>query len=84
MDSTDRQTFFSEMSEWLSSQTLVRDILIIVTAMLVAYWVSKFLAKGMIKIAQVIALRSDEESNDARALKLRQTETYLSIATADT
>ena len=82
MDSSDRQTFFGEMSEWLSSQTLVRDILIIVAAMLVAYWVSRFLAKGMIKIAQAIALRSDEESNDARALKLRQTETYLSIATA--
>ena len=75
-------TFFDEFTEWLTSKSALRDILIVVVAVLAAYWLSWFLARGIIRIAQKVAVRSDEESNDVRAIKLRQTETYLSVATA--
>mgnify|MGYP001366487115 CR=1 FL=1 len=50
--------------------------------MIVGYWLSRFLAQAIIRIAQIISLRSDKESDEARAMKLRQTETYLSITVA--
>lgn len=75
-------TFFDEFTEWLTSKSALRDILIVVVAVLAAYWLSWFLARVIIRIAQKVAVRSDEESNDVRAIKLRQTETYLSVATA--
>ncbi|MGE5309787.1 MAG: mechanosensitive ion channel domain-containing protein [Sphaerimonospora mesophila] len=72
----------SEAKDWLATPNALRDILIIVLAMVLSYWLSHFLAQAIIKIAQTIATRSDKESNDARVMKLRQTETYLSITVA--
>lgn len=60
----------------------LRSVLILVFALVFAYWLSRFLARTMIRVAQAIAVRSDNESDESRAMKLRQTETYLSIATA--
>lgn len=83
MQETAAQTdFFEEAGEWLSTPNAFRDVLIFVIALIIAYWLSQFFARGIIKIAQIIAVRSDKESNDARVMKLRQTETYLSVATA--
>lgn len=72
----------NEAKEWLVTPNALRDVLIIVLAMVIGYWLSRFLAQAIIRIAQIISLRSDTESNDARAMKLRQTETYLSITVA--
>jgi small conductance mechanosensitive channel len=40
------------------------------------------MAQAIVWVAQKIAVRSDSESNDTRVMRLRQMETYLSIATA--
>lgn len=53
-----------------------------VFAIVIAYWLSNFPAKLIIKIAQKVAVRSDKESNDERLIRYRQTETYLSVAIA--
>ncbi len=59
-----------------------RSVLILVAALVAAYWLSKFIAQAIVKLAQVVAVRSDNESDDLRVMRLRQTETYLSIAIA--
>lgn len=59
-----------------------RSILILIASLIIAYWLSRFLAKGIIYIAQKVGRRSDNESDDARVMRLRQTETYLSITVA--
>jgi small conductance mechanosensitive channel len=51
-------------------------------AIAIAYLASKYLAQFIIYIAQKVAVRSEQESDDARAIKLRQVETYLSITVA--
>ena len=80
----DTQTsgFFHEIGELFTTPNAFRSVLILIVALLVAYWLSKFLARGIIHVAQMVAVRSDNESNDLRATRLRQTETYLSIAVA--
>lgn len=80
------QSFFSnlykELVVILTTRSPVRSILILIAALIVAYWLSRFLAKAIIHTAQAVALRSDNESDELRALKLRQVETYLSVAVA--
>lgn len=57
-------------------------IIILALALIVAYWLSQFLAKGIIKIAQAVSVRADAESDEERLIKYRQIETYLSVAVA--
>lgn len=47
-----------------------------------AYWLSRFLAKGIVRVAQLIAVRSDNASDEVKAIQLRRVETYLSITIA--
>lgn len=75
-------TFFDEIFEWFSTPNALRDIVIFILAMVLAYWLSRFFARSIIYIAQKISVRSDAESDEARVMKLRQTETYLSVAIA--
>ena len=76
------KSFFDDISRWLMTPNAFRSVIILIASLIIAYWLSRFLAQGMIRIAQIIALRSDNESDDNQVMKLRQTETYLSIATA--
>ena len=79
---TATQEFLDGILVWLTTPNAFRSVFILILSLIIAYWLSTFLAKGMIRIAQAIAVRSDNESDESRAMKLRQTETYLSIATA--
>ena len=72
----------NDAKEWLVTPNAVRDILVICLAMIIGYWLSRFLAQAIIRIAQIISTRSDIESNETRVMRLRQTETYLSITLA--
>lgn len=74
--------FINEALEWVTTPNAFRSVVILIVALVLAYWLSRFLAQALIRIAQIIAVRSDNESNDTTAMKLRQTETYLSVATA--
>lgn len=71
-----------EITEFLTEPNAYRSILILVVAIIVAYLASRFLAKLIIFIAQKVAVSSDSASDEAKAIKLRQVETYLSVAVA--
>lgn len=71
----DVQKFFAQPNAY-------RALLTLVISMIVAYWLSKFIAKGIVRIAQVVATHSDNETNEERFIRLRQVETYLSVAVA--
>jgi small conductance mechanosensitive channel len=71
-----------EFHEFFSQPNTYRSILILVVTILITYWLSRFLARGIIRVAQAVAKRSDNESDDERLVRLRQVETYLSVTVA--
>ncbi|HEX6416475.1 MAG TPA: mechanosensitive ion channel family protein [Candidatus Saccharimonadales bacterium] len=80
------QDFFdkagTEIQQFVSQPNAYRAFLILAISMILAYWVSRFIAKGVIRVAQVVASHSDNESDEERFIRLRQVETYLSVAVA--
>jgi small conductance mechanosensitive channel len=73
---------YQELQAFFTSGNPMRSVLIMVFSIIIAYWVSKYLAKVIIYFAQYIATRSDSESDELRAQKLREIETYLSVTVA--
>lgn len=73
---------FNDIYHFFMEPNAFRSILILIFSLLAAYWLSNFLAKAIVSVAQHIALRSDQTSDDEQALKLRQVETYLGVAVA--
>ncbi|RYF29206.1 MAG: mechanosensitive ion channel [Chloroflexi bacterium] len=71
-----------EIYEFLFQPNDYRTVLILIASIIFAYWVSRFLAKGIVFIAQKVAVRSDAESREDKQAALRQVETYLSVAVA--
>lgn len=76
--------FTTDLYDFLTEPNAFRSVLILISAIILAYWLSRFLAKAIITVAQHIAVRSDKESDENRAVKLRQVETYLGIIVAIT
>ena len=76
------QAFFDDLRHVFLEPNAFRSVLVLIVALIVAYWLSRFLAQFIVHIAQTVAVRSDNESDDSRVMRLRQTETYLSIAVA--
>ena len=72
----------SEVQEFFTQPNAYRSILILIASILIAYIASKYLARAIIKLAQVVSAHSDNESNEEKHIRLRQIETYLSIAVA--
>ena len=75
-------TVSNELIEFISQPNDYRAILILLISVAFAYWLSRFLAKGIIYIAQKVAVQSDSETNEEKIILYRQVETYLSIAVA--
>lgn len=82
MDSAISTSVINDLKSLLVSPNAFRSMLVLILSMIAAYWLSKFLARGLIFMAQRIGRRSDNESDEARVTRLRQTETYLSVAIA--
>ena len=80
------ETFFrdatNEVSQFLTGSNALRFVVIVLIAVLIAYWLSHFFAQGIIKFAQAIAVRADTTSDEERIILLRRVETYLSVTTA--
>ena len=74
--------FLTEVQDFFLQPNAFRSVLILVISLLAAYWISKYLAKSIVKVAQIVASHSDNESNEERAIRLRQIETYLSVTVA--
>lgn len=72
----------TDIVDFFSQPNAYRSVLILIASIAITYFLSKFLADGIIKLAQFVSTRSDNETNDQRAIRLRQVETYLSIAVA--
>lgn len=76
------QNLGQELNHFFREPNAFRSVIILILSLTLAYFLSRYLARGIVLIAQAVAKRSDNESNDERALRLRQIETYLSIAIA--
>lgn len=78
--------FFDEagrsLQRFLSQPNSLRSVLIVIASIIVSYWLSRFLAQGIIFVAQRVALQTDTETREDRVVILRQVETYLSVAVA--
>lgn len=72
----------SEITRFISTPNSMRSLLILLLSIIVAYWVSFFAAKAIVKVAQLIAIRSDNTSNEERRIQLRRVETYFSVSVA--
>lgn len=73
---------FDDLQEFFTHGNPLRSVLIMIASILIAYWISRYLAKLIVVFAQHIATRSDSESDELRSQKLREVETYLSISIA--
>lgn len=82
MEQKDFNDALRDIQRFFEDPGTVGAIFVLVVSLLVAYILSRFLTSGIIKIAQVVATHSDNESNEERVLRLRQVETYLSVAIA--
>lgn len=71
-----------EIDGFFAKSNDFRAILILVISIIFAFWLSRFLAKGIIFLAQKAAVRSDTEVREDRFVLYRQVETYLSVAVA--
>lgn len=71
-----------ELMRFLTSPNPYRSILVLILSVIITYWLSRFVAKFIIIIAQRVATRSDNESNTLKAIRLRQVETYLGVTVA--
>lgn len=80
--SSSTQLFPAELGHFFVQANPLRSLLLLVISFALAYWLSKFVARLIIFVAQKVAVRSDNESNDLKALRLRQVETYLGVAVA--
>lgn len=72
----------TELTEFLTQANPYRSLLILITTLVVSYWLSRFVAQFIIFIAQKVAVRSDNESDAVKVLRLRQVETYLGVIVA--
>lgn len=75
-------TAIGEIQKFFAEPNAFASVLMLIVAIVIVYWLSKFIAKGIIKIAQIVAAHSDNESDDERLIRLRQIETYLSVTIA--
>lgn len=75
-------TAITETAEFLTHPNDYRAILILIFSIVLAYWLSHFLAKAIIFLAQKVSVRTDTETREDRFVLYRQVETYLSVAVA--
>ncbi len=75
-------TVIKEIHGFLVKPNSMRSLLILIISIIVAYWLSEYVARLIIRIAQFISLRSDTATSNDRRIMLRRIETYLSISIA--
>lgn len=73
---------FDEIQTFFMQPNALRSVLILIFAIVIAYIASKYLARAIVFVAQRVSVHSDQASNEETLVKLRQVETYLSIAVA--
>lgn len=71
-----------ELQDFFAQTNAFRSLLILVLSIAIAYFASKYLARAIIKLAQIVSTHTDKETNEEKHIRLRQIETYLSVAVA--
>jgi small conductance mechanosensitive channel len=71
-----------DVANFLAEPNAYNSVLILIASIVVAYFVSRFISLGIVKLAQVIGTKSDNISNHEKFIRYRQIETYLSITVA--
>lgn len=71
-----------QVTNFFARENAIRSLLILAVLLIVAYWLSKYVGMFLVKIAQSIALHSDNTPDAAKKIKLRRIETYLGITVA--
>lgn len=82
MQETVLHKIINELSRFIQTPNAMRSLLILVISILVAYWLSHFIARLIVRGAQLIAVRSDNATNGEKKIQLRRVETYLSVSVA--
>ena len=75
-------TVLIEVRDFFVAPNALRSVLIMIASILLAIWISKYVAKLIVGIAQRVAVRSDNATTANKAQQYREIETYLSIAIA--
>jgi len=81
MDQT-AENIQGEFTAFFSEPNAFWSVVLLVIAILAAYWFSKVIAYFIIKAAQLVAVSSDTTDDAERQIRLRRVETYLSVAVA--
>ncbi len=76
------ERIYNEFAELIVKPNAFRSVLILIASMVIAYWISRFFAQAIVRIAQKVSDRSEKESDDQRVLRYQQVETYLSMTVA--
>ena len=76
------QTILEEVQHFITQPNALRSVVLLVFALLAAYWFSKIIALVIVRIAQFVAVSADSTDNAERQIRLRRVETYLSVAIA--
>lgn len=71
-----------DVQKFFAQPNAFRTIVILLLSLVIAYWLSHFIARIIVRVAQIVASHSDNETDEERFLRLRQVETYLSVAIA--
>ena len=82
MDQNTLDKISLQIEEFLLKPNALRSLLILIAAFLAAYWLSRYVTRFIVWVAQSIAVRADNSSDETQAIRLRQVETYLSIFVA--
>lgn len=76
------ETALNEIDNFAIKPNDFRAVLILIISILFAFWLSRFLAQGLVLLAQKVAVRTDAETREDRFILYRQVETYLSVGVA--
>lgn len=71
-----------ELQSFFTHPNAYQSLLLFAVALVLAFYVSKLVALGIVRIAQLVAVRSDSTNDAERQVRLRRVETYLSVAIA--
>ena len=71
-----------EITKFFSQKNAFSMVLLFIMIVALAFFLSRYVAKLLIWVAQKVAVHADNEDNESKVMKLRQIETYLSIAVA--
>lgn len=81
-DIYDPSKITTELQVFFAQPNAFRSLMILVLSIAVAYFASKYLARAIISLAQVVSTHTDKETNEEKHIRLRQIETYLSVSVA--